>query len=432
VICFSSRHYPHVEITKGIELTLEDELGHKADIEHYIRTKLRLRKSQAAESLQTEILEKSSLIFLWVVLVVEILNSEYPGKPIDRMRQRLKDIPPGLAALFDLILSRDEENQGLLRLCLQWILLAGRPLKPQELYCAIQFGLKEEEGYSGRWDPNILDFESLEAFVRHSSKGFAEITRNNSSEVQFIHESVREFLLGKYEKQWSGVQSGNFVGQSHEVLRDCCLSQLVCRDEQIPNLSTMLSMETWPDVQSNFPFLDYSSSYIFEHMQLAFYHGMDQTPFLACFPFRRWEEVSIFLGHHPFCLSADCLSTRGKLGSKRYMIERSPYPMRRFTWSLVDLVSNRLQVLVKDETLDQPLVSWHPQFDKLDPEMQGEDTRPGSYQVRVKIWGPCLCYGMDKRSFFLVVFVRMENGHIAWGCSVGPDIQEPPQLDLTP
>lgn len=399
MICFSSRHYPHVEITKGIELTLEDEPGHKADIEHYIKTKLRLRKSQAAESLQTEILEKSSLIFLWVVLVVEILNSEYPGKPIKRMHQRLKDIPPGLAALFELILSRDEENQALLRLCLQWILFAMRPLKPQELYCAVQFGLKEEESYSGRWDPSILDSEALEAFVRHSSKGFAEITRNNSSEVQFIHESVREFLLGEYEKNWSGIQSGNFVGQSHEVLRDCCLSQLVCRDEQIPSLSAMLSTKTWPDVQSNFPFLDYSSRYILYHMLCALYHGMDQAPFLACFPFPRWEEVSIFLRHHPFCSSAACLSARGKLGSKRYMIERFPP-----------------RILLCSDDLASFL---------------GADTHPMRYQVQMKIWGPCLCRGMDERSFICLILMNPGH-HIARFCSLGSDIQEPPQLDLTP
>ncbi len=376
MICFSSRHYPHVEITKGIELTLEDELGHKADIEHYIKTKLRLRKSPAAESLQLEILEKSSLIFLWVVLVVEILNSEYPGKPIDRMRQRLKDIPPGLAALFELILSRDQENQGLLRLCLQWILFAIRPLKPEELYCAVQFGLKEEEGYSGYCDPEVLDSESLEAFVRHASKGFAEVTRNDSSEVQFIHESVRDFLFGKYEKQWSVVQDGNFRGQSHEVLRDCCLSQLVTPDERIPKLSTAQSTTSRVDLKLNFPFLGYASRFILGHMQHAFYFGLDQVGFLDRFPFPRWEEIAIYVAEHPSCKSIACFSARGRLESERYRIA----------------IYSFVRTVAIGEQRAQPLVSWNPQSNKPCPVI-GEEISPERHQMFVNIQGHCCCRG---------------------------------------
>ncbi|KAK3902928.1 hypothetical protein C8A05DRAFT_33350 [Staphylotrichum tortipilum] len=108
------RHYPHITIKKGTELTLEDEIGHKEDIQLYITAKLRLKNTKAAQTLQAEILEKSSLIFLWVVLVVDILNSEYPGKPIGKIRQRLEEIPPKLADLFEMILTRDEEDPKLL------------------------------------------------------------------------------------------------------------------------------------------------------------------------------------------------------------------------------------------------------------------------------------------------------------------------------
>ncbi|KAK3900758.1 hypothetical protein C8A05DRAFT_35585, partial [Staphylotrichum tortipilum] len=216
-ICFSSRHYPHINVREGTELTLEDELGHKEDLQHYIATKLRLSNTKAAKALQAEILERSSLIFLWVVLVIDILNSEYPGKPIDKMRQHLKKIPTELAELFEMILTRDGDNPKLLQICLQWILFATRPLKPQELYFAIQFGLKEAP-CSGQWDQETVDLNEMKAFVRHSSKGLAGVTRSKTSEVQFIHESVREFLLGKYGAgQWSrAILSGNFEGQSHE------------------------------------------------------------------------------------------------------------------------------------------------------------------------------------------------------------------------
>ena len=130
-ICFSSRHYPTVIIQRGIEVTLEDEIGHAEDIKQYIKSKLRLGKSMQAESLRSEILERSSLIFLWVVLVLEILNSEYPNSSISikKICERLREIPPKLTDLFEMILMRDGENLKQLQLCLKWILFATRPLK---------------------------------------------------------------------------------------------------------------------------------------------------------------------------------------------------------------------------------------------------------------------------------------------------------------
>ncbi|KAH8658829.1 heterokaryon incompatibility protein-domain-containing protein [Tricladium varicosporioides] len=200
-ICFSSRHYPTVIIQKGVEVTLDNQIGHMEDIKQYIKSKLRLGKSKQAESLRSEILEKSSGIFLWVVLVLDILNSEYPGRSISikKIRERLKEIPPKLTELFEMILIRDKENPEQLQACLIWVLFATRPLKPQELYFAIQLTLSK--GYSSCWDQEDIDLDQIKTFIRSSSKGLAEVTRNKASEVQFIHESVRDFLLGKYEDQ---------------------------------------------------------------------------------------------------------------------------------------------------------------------------------------------------------------------------------------
>ena len=76
-ICFSSRYYPTIDIPKGIKVTLEDEIGYTKDIKQCIKSKLKVGKIRKAEMLRSDILEKSSGIFLWVVLVVDILNSEY-------------------------------------------------------------------------------------------------------------------------------------------------------------------------------------------------------------------------------------------------------------------------------------------------------------------------------------------------------------------
>ena len=63
-ICFSSRYYPTVVIRSGIEVTQEKQTGHEEDIKQYIKSKLRIGKSKQAESVQSEIFDKASGIFL--------------------------------------------------------------------------------------------------------------------------------------------------------------------------------------------------------------------------------------------------------------------------------------------------------------------------------------------------------------------------------
>jgi len=76
-VCFSSRHYPHITIWKGLHLVLEGQEGHKQDITNYLNSKLNIRHSGAAKEIRKQLQEKASGVFMWVVLVVGILNKEY-------------------------------------------------------------------------------------------------------------------------------------------------------------------------------------------------------------------------------------------------------------------------------------------------------------------------------------------------------------------
>ncbi|KAK1759655.1 hypothetical protein QBC47DRAFT_410400 [Echria macrotheca] len=289
-ICFSSRHYPHIEIQQGLEITLEHEAGHRDDIQSYIRSRLRLRKSKQADGLQAEILDRSSFIFLWVVLVVDILNSEYPTKPLDKMRNRLREIPPKLADLFDMILNRDKENTDILKTCLTWILFSSTPLKPEELYFAVQFNHSEDA--TGFWDREAVSPEDILASVRSCSKGLAEITRNKASEVQFIHESVREFLLGRYGAQWFGDEDEEFVGRGHELLKSGCLLQIHAAWKEYEKRQIIDVLEDIDGVNAEFPFLGYATRHVLGHANCAQQHGKDQQICLDDFPLRRWVVLS--------------------------------------------------------------------------------------------------------------------------------------------
>ncbi|KAH9204507.1 hypothetical protein DL95DRAFT_398411, partial [Leptodontidium sp. 2 PMI_412] len=338
-ICFSSRHYPTIVIQKGTEVTLEDETGHTEDIKQYIKSKLRLGKLKQAESLRSEILEKSSSIFLWVVLVIDILNSEYrQGTASTKIRDRLKEIPPGLTELFEMILTRYGENRERLQVCLKWILFATRPLKPQELYFAVQLGLDKER--SGFWDQEDMDLEQIKTFVRSSSKGLAEVTRNKASEVQFIHETVRDFLLGKYEGQWSTV-SGNLVGHGHEILRNCCLAQLnasinknVDLPDPLPKASEARQLRE--TINLKFPFLEYSVLNVLHHANGAQQNAIEQGDFLADFPLQRWIFLNNTLEQYDKRRYTDAVSFLYILAEKNLADLIRIHPMRESCFDVED------------------------------------------------------------------------------------------------
>ncbi|RYP80768.1 hypothetical protein DL770_006088 [Monosporascus sp. CRB-9-2] len=123
-ICFSSRHYPHIDIQHGQQLILEDQIGHGQDLEKYVRNKLRAGTGKFLEEIRTEILRKAAGVFMWAVLVVDILNKEFSRGRNFAVKKRLQEIPAKLSELFKDILTRDNENMADLLLCIQWILYA--------------------------------------------------------------------------------------------------------------------------------------------------------------------------------------------------------------------------------------------------------------------------------------------------------------------
>ncbi|KAB2568639.1 Ankyrin repeat domain-containing protein 50 [Lasiodiplodia theobromae] len=186
-VCFSSRHYPHITIRKGLDLVLEGQEGHTQDIANYLETELKIGKSKVAQQIRGEIQEKASGVFMWVVLVVEILNKEHDRGRMHALRRRLQEIPSELHELFREILTRDSHNRDELVLCIQWVLFARQPLSPEQLYFAILSGVEADA--ISRWDPDEISIDVIKRFILDSSKGLTEITKSKLQKVQFIHES---------------------------------------------------------------------------------------------------------------------------------------------------------------------------------------------------------------------------------------------------
>ncbi|KAI9775928.1 MAG: hypothetical protein M1839_000717 [Geoglossum umbratile] len=302
-ICFSSRHYPHITIRKGLYLVLEGQEGHSQDITKYLDSELKIGHSQLAKQVRTEIQEKASGIFMWVVLVVGILKQEYDGGRMYALRRRLQEIPGDLHELFRDILTRDSYNKGELVLCVQWILFTRQPLSPEQLYFAILSGVEPEA--LSRWNYDETPMDTIERFILSSSKGLAEITKSKFPKAQFIHESVKDFLIKEngLANIWPDLRS-NLQGQSHERLKQCCLnymghaifdldfsksySKAFTEEAIVIRLSTTVA----------FPLLEYAVRNVLYHADVAEGGGISQTSFIQRFPLLDWIKSNNVLEKH--------------------------------------------------------------------------------------------------------------------------------------
>jgi ankyrin repeat protein/nucleoside phosphorylase len=280
LVCFSSRHYPHITINKSVELVLELQHGHSEDIAKYVNSKLKVGRGKRVERIKMDVQKNSQGIFLWVVLVIPMLQRAYDHGQVHDLEKCLKSIPRDLHELFRDILGRDTQNMENLVLCLRWILYAERPLRAEELYFAILSA--SCTGPATAWDPEEVTREDISRFLLSSSKGLAEPTKSKTPTIQFIHESVRDFLLK--ENELSVLQMGldcTSVGPIHDLLKGHC--QRYCL-----SVTAVHELEFSNETTRQFPFLDYSTRFVFKHAELAATHGISQEGFLKHFPLGTW------------------------------------------------------------------------------------------------------------------------------------------------
>ncbi|KAI9151576.1 Vegetative incompatibility protein [Paramyrothecium foliicola] len=298
-VCLSSRHYPHITIQHGIELVLDGHEGHTQDIADYVNSELKIGRSQLAEKIREELRVKAAGVFMWVVLVVDLLNKEHDRGRIHALRKRLQDLPDDLHKLFRDIILRDCDGKDELLLCIQWILFAKRPLKPAELYYALLSGIEPDA--LSPCDNQIISTMDMERFILDCSKGLAETTRAKNATVQFIHESVRDFLLkdNGLLQIWPDLQTG-LTGISHMRLRDCCMAyirfasdELLSFPETGLHISNVGSPKELHEIKRQarlqiLAFIDYSVRNVLYHADKAAESKMCQEEFIESFPLNMW------------------------------------------------------------------------------------------------------------------------------------------------
>ncbi|RKU48069.1 hypothetical protein DL546_008242 [Coniochaeta pulveracea] len=246
-VVFSSRYYLEITTSKAVSLVLETQEEHSSDIKKYVNGRLNIKlRTDVRDQIVLRIEEKASGVFMWVVLVVDILNKAH------------------------LDWSSTVSDKHELLLCLQWIFFARRPLSPDELYCGILAGA--EPMMLGKYDTGN---DGVKRFILNASKGLAEMVdlKKGNTIVQFIHESVRDFLLkeGGLGTLWLNL-GDDFDSQSHDALKDCCI--------------TYIELDL-PEPEAD-PFLQYAVHSVLWHADNAAAGGIRQGKFLEGFPRERW------------------------------------------------------------------------------------------------------------------------------------------------
>lgn len=232
-VCFSSRHYPNITINDCPEIHVERY--NYQDIKTFTDQKLlRLPDTSSNNHLVQFVLDRADGVFLWVDLVTNtILMAEDDGETFDRKMERLKATPLELDDLYMQIFTRltEVERAETFRL-LKWVLFSLNSLTPLELCFAFHF---EENGSYATFESWRLSGHFVESgpqmdrFIRSRSRGLVTIQsapflpKSTRGVVQFIHQTVPEFLLRKgFALLHPSIDFSSTLGLCHHQMALCC------------------------------------------------------------------------------------------------------------------------------------------------------------------------------------------------------------------
>jgi hypothetical protein len=216
-------------MAKVNKLVVEAKSEHGEDITECVQNNLIVDDLE----IRNDNLQKLAHVFLWAEVVVKMLNKAYNDGKFRAMKKVLWDVPVSLNNLYSQLPDQggNVDEVGERVLMFWWVLFAEEALSPEELYFVVLAGTDAKQ--LGAWDRAKEPRAIIQRCASSISKGPIEIPANNSN-TQFIHESVRDFLLGaKGLQSLDSSTSQHLVGSSHSHLASSCFSYIMMKSLEI-------------------------------------------------------------------------------------------------------------------------------------------------------------------------------------------------------
>ncbi|KAH6883821.1 hypothetical protein B0T10DRAFT_579858 [Thelonectria olida] len=291
-ICFSCRHYPILELDYGSAICLEYENG--GDIATFVQAQFSTSRIKPASTIADTITRQASGVFMWARLVVKrVLALERHGEGLKKIQSEIQRIPPDLDALYDDLI-QSMEPRATSRKLIQLICLSTKPLSIDELRWAMAIDPECSHSSLQQWQQSedyTWDNETMERRIKTLSCGLAETVRSYRSQiVQFIHQSVKDFFVGKglaalLTLDGNLVPSDMAVGLAHYSLSRICIRYLTM--EEIAR-STCQGRGV---LESEFPLLHYATTSWVSHARQSQTNGICQEDLLEYFG---WPSERLF------------------------------------------------------------------------------------------------------------------------------------------
>jgi len=273
-ICLSSRYYPNITFESALFIYIDKESEQNRDIERYVAKKLGGNHGPKADELRKEVVGKAAGVFLWVVLVVQKLKEMYDhGKPPSVMLKKLSSIPQDLHNLFATLLNPNDEDFEERITLLQCVMFSLRPLTPIELHLAIQQAHAQSEM------DETQDVNQVQAanYILNHSRGLVEFStrkgyHQNRYEVQFIHETVRDYLkasdvLSRKTLNAQDSLSLSLTETGDMVIAEACLQYILHFSESSSPSGNRNDDGKVEYDHGSWPWLKYARDYWWQHLQ---------------------------------------------------------------------------------------------------------------------------------------------------------------------
>ncbi|KAK3617807.1 hypothetical protein LTR56_025041 [Elasticomyces elasticus] len=297
-ICVSSRHYPNVGVAGPLQIIVEGT--NRPDITVFARNILRPLLANF-EVLSQKVTSCSEGIFLWAVLVLQKLREAVgDGEPPRTLHEIVDHVPRRLEELFQgLIDSTPTDERGQRNLIFLWILFAKRSLTLSELNHALAFRYQYPTYSHYERSVDFIQHEQFNRLLAKRTRGLVEVVEIDEEpwngqklatlRVQFIHESVRQYLNS--QQHVIGLHSDmtrSVPGSAHSALALSCFNYIkaVCTEADIVGdlpaqpdyLSRSFEHQRLRDGHAQTrPLLEYATKFGFDHANLAEASGSPQS-----------------------------------------------------------------------------------------------------------------------------------------------------------